>query len=153
MHFNSQLAASAQLIEQLPVHVTLQVDPALHEMLPLAPSVSEQVASSPQSTLHESPQAPPQLDWAAHPNEQLAPQVWVVTVHISPAAQPQVVPVQVGGLVETPPQAAAQMLNSRTSPTHFARVIERLRFRVMLVRYRDRSRIRQASVPVASGPP
>ena len=44
-HFSWQLAPSAQLIEQPATQEILQVDPALHEMLPLAPRVIVQLAS------------------------------------------------------------------------------------------------------------
>lgn len=112
-HFSWQLAPSAQLIEQPATQEILQVDPALHEMLPLAPKVIVQLACSPQSALHESPQAPPQLACAPQARVQLAPQVWVVTSQLPFAGQAQVVPVQAGGFVDTPPQPVAQT-TSRT---------------------------------------
>jgi len=106
VHLTWQSAVSAQLIEQSPAQVTWQVEFALHEMLPLAPRVIEQLAPSLQSTLQESPHAPAQVDCAAQPRVQLAPQVWVETSQLAPAMQAQVVPVHTGaGLVETPPQA------------------------------------------------
>ena len=61
-HFRRHVAVSAQLIEQPCGQVTSHIDPALHEVLPLAPSVTAQVAFSPQSMLHESPQVPAQVD-------------------------------------------------------------------------------------------
>ena len=61
-HFRRQAAVSAQLTEQLLGQVTSHFDPALHEVLPLAPSVTAQVAFSPQSMLHESPQVPAHVD-------------------------------------------------------------------------------------------
>ena len=111
-HLSWQVAPSAQLIEQPPTHETLQVEPALHEMLPLAPNVIAQLACSPQSTLHESPQAPSQVDCALQASVQLAPQVCVVTLQVPLAGQAQVVPVHAGGLVDTPPQPSAQIANN-----------------------------------------
>ena len=61
-HFRRQVAVSAQLTEQPYGQVTSHLDPALHEVLPLAPSVTAQVALSPQSMLHESPQVPAHVD-------------------------------------------------------------------------------------------
>jgi hypothetical protein len=61
-HFRRQTAVSAQLSEQPLGQVTSHVAPALHEVLPLAPSVTMQVAFSPQSMLHESPQVPAHVD-------------------------------------------------------------------------------------------
>jgi len=43
-HLRLQEAPSAQLTEHPAVQVMWQVDPALQEMLPLAPSVIEQLA-------------------------------------------------------------------------------------------------------------
>jgi hypothetical protein len=109
-----QVAPSAQLIEQPATQETLQVDPALHERLPLAPSVIMQLDCSLQSTLHDSPHAPPQVDCAPHASVQLAPQVCVVTSQLPLAGQAQVAPVQLGGLVDTPPQPTTPRTSRRT---------------------------------------
>lgn len=122
----------------------LQVDPALHEMLPLAPRVIEQLACSPQSTLQESPQAPPQVDCAPHASVQLAPQVCAVTSQLPLVGQAQVLPVQAGGLVDTPPQASADTASSHSAATTRPKgEIVMLGF-TMKVRCRDPPRIRQA---------
>ncbi len=78
-HFKRQEALSAQLSEQPSGQVTSQVEPALHETLPLAPRVIAHLAPSPQSTLHESPQVPAHIDWLPHASVQLAPQTCVET--------------------------------------------------------------------------
>jgi hypothetical protein len=132
------VAPSAQLTEQPATQVTLHVDPALHEMLPLAPSVIAQVAWSPQSTLHESPHAPAQFDCIAHASVQLPPQVCVVTSQLAPAAQAQLAPVHAGGLLETLPQASGP--SEKTMTTEIAK---KEGMRAMIGRCRDPKRIRQ----------
>lgn len=57
-HRRSQVAAEPQLTEQVPVQVTWQVAPAAQETLPLAPTVTLQVDSPAQLTLHDWPQVP-----------------------------------------------------------------------------------------------
>jgi hypothetical protein len=144
-----QSALSPQLIEQPPRQVTLQIELGLHEMLPLAPSVIEQLAPSPQSTLHESPHAPAHVDCAAQPSVQLAPQVWVVTSQCVFAMHAQVVPVQTGaGFVETPPQALPVRIMATHIESRTAVAIARLNVSIMFSTYRERDRIRQP--PLAS---
>jgi len=150
-----QSAVSAQLIEQSPTQVTWQLEFALHEMLPLAPRVIEQLAPSLQSTLQESPHAPAHVDCAAQPRVQLAPQVWMETSQLAPAMQAQVVPVHTGaGLVDTPPQAFTVTASTIRIEKRDAIVIAALRLSVMISRYREPDRIRQRSRAraTASGP-
>jgi hypothetical protein len=113
-HLSSHVAPSAQLIEQDAMHVTLHIDPALHEMLPLWPSVMAQLACSLQSTLHESPHAPPHVDWLPHASVQLAPQVCAVTSQLPFAGQAQLLPVHVGGLVDISLQENVQAASMTT---------------------------------------
>jgi hypothetical protein len=51
---------------------------------------------------------------------QLAPQVCVVTSQVAPAAQVQLVPVQLGGLVETLPQPAAEITRRQNTENRIA---------------------------------
>jgi len=51
---------------------------------------------------------------------QLAPQVWVVTSQLAPATQVQLVPVQLGGLVETLPQPAAEFTRRHSTDNMIA---------------------------------
>lgn len=60
-HVRVQLSAPAQLIEQLAVQVTLQLEPASHVMLLDAPTVMSQLAPALQSTLHDEPHEPLQV--------------------------------------------------------------------------------------------
>jgi hypothetical protein len=80
-HLRRHEASPAQLREQLPAHVTSQLDPALHEMLPLFPRVTAQLARSPQSMLHDSAQEPRQVDSAPQASVQLAPQIAIEKSH------------------------------------------------------------------------
>ena len=141
-HCSWQVAPSAQLTEQPATQVTLQVAPALHEMLPLAPSVIAQLAWSPQSTLHESPHAPAHIDCMAHASVQLPPQVCVVTSQHVPARQAQLLPVHAGGLLDTPPHASAPSERTMRIETNVAVEIVDERLRAMIGRYRDPGRIR-----------
>ena len=129
-------------MEQPPVQVTLQIEPGLHEMLPLAPSVIEQLACSPQSTLHESPHAPAQVDCAAQPSVQLPPHVWVVTSQLVPVMQAQVVPVHTGAGLLDPPQAFAARTMINSDHRSVLRITTK-RFSVMISKYREPRRIRQ----------
>lgn len=108
----------AQLTEQPPVQVTSQAEPSLHEMLPLAPSVTAHEAFAPQSTLHDSPQVPLHLASLPQARVQLPPQVCVVKSHEVAASQAQLAPVQVGGgfVLETPPQPVAKASRRIASP-------------------------------------
>jgi hypothetical protein len=117
-HWMRHTAVLAQLTEQPPVQVTSQVEPSLHEMLPLAPSVTAHEASTPQSMLHESPHAPLHVASLPHAREQLPPQVCVVKSHEVAASQAQLVPVQAGGgfIGETPPQLVAKANRRIASP-------------------------------------
>lgn len=84
----------------------------MHEMLPLGPSVIEHCAFRPQSTLHESPQVPAQVDCDAHASVQLAPQLCSLKLQVLPALHAQLLPLQTGGVVETWPQAGATRMPS-----------------------------------------
>jgi hypothetical protein len=130
-HLSWQFASPAQLIEQDSRQVTWQVEAALQEMLPLCPNVIEQLACSPQSTLHESPQAPPHVDWAPHASVQLFPQVWGVTSQLVLSAQAHVVPVQDGGLVEAPPQPKAHTASRNRNVTPAGRNVGKAGLGVM----------------------
>lgn len=98
--------APAQLTEHEPVQVTWQVEPDLHETLPLGPTVGEQVAPVPQSRLQELPQVPSQVLISAQLSVQLppsTPQLVSLNRQESPVPQLQLAPVQAsgfGGLVE-----------------------------------------------------
>jgi hypothetical protein len=138
-HLSWQVAPSAQLTEQPATQEIWQVEPGLHETLPLTPSVIAQLACSPQSTLHEAPQAPPHVDCAPQASVQLAPQVCVVTSQLPFAAQAQVVPVQAGGLVETPPHP---------NPQTTSRTTEAMASFIMNVRCPNAARIRHPVAPM-----
>jgi hypothetical protein len=90
--------------EHSPVQVTWHVEPAVHEMLPLGPTVTVHVDMLLQSILHESPQVPLHTFSAAHSREQLAdsPQLLCVKSHDVPVGQLQLAPVQAGGLAVPP---------------------------------------------------
>jgi hypothetical protein len=106
-HRRSQVAL-VQLTEQLPVQVTWQMELPLHDTLPLAPTVGEQVELPVQSTLHESRQLPAQLVWFEQLRLQLPaspPQLAAENAQLPPELQLQLAPEQVGGGVEEPPQA------------------------------------------------
>jgi hypothetical protein len=96
-HLSRQVAVLAQLREQLPTQVTSHAEPALQDMLPLAPSVTAHLAFSPQSMLHDSPHVPSQVAPLPQASVQLPPHTCVEKSQDLPASQAQVVPVQTGG--------------------------------------------------------
>ena len=116
----------------------MHVEPALHDMLPLGPSVMAQLACSLQSMLQDSPQAPLHVARAPHASVQLAPQVCVVTPQLPLGGHAQLVPVHVGGFAVTPPHAIVATASR----------IDKLQIRVMRVRCRGDAGIRQRRTTV-----
>jgi len=97
-----------QVTEQEPVQVTWQVEPSLHETLPLGPTVTVQVDPPAQSMLHDSSQVPLQTLSEVQASEQLpAPQLDSLKSQASPAGQVQLAPVQSGGMPPSLPQPAS----------------------------------------------
>jgi hypothetical protein len=125
-HRRSQVAL-VQLTEQLPVQVTWQMELPLHDTLPLAPTVGEQVELPVQSTLQESRQLPAQLVWFEQVRLQLPaspPQLAAENAQLPPELQLQLPPEQVGGGVEEPPQAQSPEVSATIRPNRKnARVI------------------------------
>jgi hypothetical protein len=118
------VASPAQLIEQLAVHVTWQVEPAAHDTLPLAPTVTSHDAFVPQSMLHDSLQLPVHSASAPQSSEQLplGPQVLGSNPHASPAGHEQLAPLQSGGGGSPPPPHAASKRNTIDKKPSWVRI-------------------------------
>jgi hypothetical protein len=103
------VAPVAQLTEQEPVHVTVQLVPAAHETLPLSPTVTWHEEFGWQFTLHDFPHLPVQVLPPEHSSEQLSdvPHALELKSHWVPGAQVQLVPVHEGG---TPAPASPEPL-------------------------------------------
>jgi hypothetical protein len=99
------------------LHVTWHVEPSVHEMLPLAPSVTVHVDPPLQSMLHDWLQVPEQSFLLVQASEQLppAPQLFAVKSQLAPVGQLQLAPVQVTGIELPEPQAATQRIAIKPS--------------------------------------
>ncbi len=100
------MAPDAHESEHEPVQRMLQVEPLTHETLELLPTVTLHSEPSPQSMLHESPQAPEHSLSIGQSSEQLLPaQPLSPMSQLWPASQTQLLPVHVGGSL--PPHATS----------------------------------------------
>lgn len=113
----SQLEPPEHATEHEPLHVTWHVEPLVHEMLPLAPSVTVQVDSLLQSMLHDWLQLPEQSFLSVQAREQLppAPQLFAVKSQLAPVGQLQLAPVHVTGIELLEPQAVTQRIAIKPS--------------------------------------
>jgi hypothetical protein len=123
------VAPLAQLTEQEPVHVTVQLAPAAHETLPLSPTVTWHEEFGWQLTLHDFPHLPVQALPPEHSSEQLSavPHALEVKSQGVPEAQVQLVPLHDGGtpapaspeppprVLLLPPHATTKIANSHTA--------------------------------------
>lgn len=99
----------SQLTLQSCGHVTWQALPAVHETLPLVPTLTSQVASRSQVTLHESAQLPLQAVRAPQRIEQLVgPHSTVEKLQVVSLGQVQLLPpLQISSLRAAQPSARA----------------------------------------------
>jgi len=89
------------------VHVTVQVAPAAHDTLPLAPSVTSHALPT-QLMLHESPQVPLHDASSGHDSVQLSPaHAESPIAHDAPGSHTHELPLHVGGGVSMPQPASA----------------------------------------------
>jgi hypothetical protein len=108
------VAPEAHENEHEPVQRTVQVEPAPHDTLLLAPTVTSQSDSPEQSMLHESPHVPVQVLPIVHASVQLSPlQPESPISHDELAGHVHDEPMQSGGGV-SPPQAITNARQART---------------------------------------
>lgn len=98
------------------MHVTVQVAPAAHDTLPLAPSVTSHELPT-QLMLHESPHVPLHDASSGHDSEQLSPAHPESPIsHEAAGAHAHELPVHVGGGVSTPHAPASRTRAAITRP-------------------------------------
>ena len=98
------------------MHVTVQVAPAAHDTLPLAPSVTSHELPT-QLTQHASPHVPLHDASRGHDSEQLSPAHPESPIsHDAPGAHAHALPVHVGGGVSMPHAPASRTRAASTRP-------------------------------------
>lgn len=116
-HLRSQFVFEpVQLSEHDPVQLTWQVEPPVHDTLPLGPTMTLQVEPPPQSMLHDCAQLPEQMLRSEQLSEQLAdPQLDCVKLHVEPCRQLQLAPEHIS--LSPPPQLANRQIAREISGT------------------------------------
>jgi hypothetical protein len=124
-HWSMHVESALQDIEHEPVQRTVHVEPPVQPTLALAPTVTSQSDMPAQLMLHESPQVPVQVlplaqasehESPAQPESPMSQDVFVGHAHE--------LPVQVGGGVESPPQATStHETNAKLIPQSFMKPV------------------------------